>query len=582
MLTSNKNLFEGKTFDMEREKEFSIQIIKAVESGKIRDKKELNRFKLVIGKKLGRDSVPSNPDILKHAKRPSKKLSKMLSIKPLRTLSGVAPVAIMTKPIKCPHGTCIYCPGGPGSFFGEVPQSYTGNEPATMRAINNQYDAYLQTMNRIWQYYTIAHSPEKLELIIMGGTFPSFPVSYQREFVSGAFQAANDFSKKVFTGKKFDQGKFRRFFSKQEKAFNKNMRENLLGMKKVQNVELAHSENEKANVRIVAMCIETKPDWCRQPEIRQMLKLGTTRVELGVQSLYNNVLKYTNRGHTIEDTIEATRLLKDSGLKVTYHMMPGQPKTSKKKDIEMFKELFENPDFKPDGLKIYPCMVMPGTALEKLYEKGRFKPLSTEEAAEIIAEAKKYFPTYTRVHRVQRDIPTKHSKGGVDRNNLRQIVEEKTRKKGIKCRCIRCRESGINAEKGIETNYSYVRLLEEKYDASKGKEVFISFEDKKNDLMLGFCRLRKPYQPFRKEFDANTCVVRELHVFGSQVGLGKKNRESQQHRGFGKMLMGRAEEIAKQEFDAKKLLVISGVGAREYYSKKLGYQRNGFYMSKKL
>ncbi|MCR4335095.1 MAG: tRNA uridine(34) 5-carboxymethylaminomethyl modification radical SAM/GNAT enzyme Elp3, partial [archaeon] len=555
--------------------QFCIEIIDAIENGKINTKEELNRFKLEIGKKFGLSGVPSNPDILNHSKKPSKKLSKILSIKPLRTLSGVAPIAIMTKPINCPHGTCIYCPGGPNSFFGNVPQSYTGNEPATMRAINNSYDSYLQTMNRLSQYYSTAHNPQKIELIIMGGTFPSFPFEYQEEFVSGAFQAVNDFSEKMFPKGKFDSGKFNKFFSEQNKAFDKNLKEKLLKQKHIPNVEKEHLRNEKASVRIVTMCIETKPDWCMEKEIDQMLKLGTTRVELGVQSIYNEVLKYTNRGHTIEDTIEATRLLKDSGLKVTYHLMPGQPLSSKEKDIENFKELFANPDFKPDGLKIYPCMVMPGTALEKLYEKGKFTPLNTEEAADIISEAKKYFPTYTRVHRVQRDIPTKFSKSGVDKNNLRQIIEEKAREKGIKCKCIRCRESGINQGKGIETDYSRVEMVEKEYEASKGKEIFISFEDTKNELIIGFCRLRKPWKPFRKEFTKKTCIVRELHVLGMEVGIGETNSESTQHKGYGKKLIERAEKIAKEKFDADKLLVISGVGAREYYLKKLGYKRDG-------
>lgn len=566
----------------EKLKQFSSQIIRAVEKDKVKSKLELNKLKLVMGKELGLNQVPSNPDILSHSKNPSKKLSQMLSIKPIRSLSGVAPLAIMTKPINCPHGTCIYCPGGLNSFFGDVPQSYTGNEPATMRAINNSYDAYLQTMNRLSQYYSIAHYPEKLELIIMGGTFPSFPIEYQNEFISGSFQAANDFSEMFFENNIFNTKKFNEFFSKDRKDFSQNFKERLIGNKKDTNVEREHLRNENAKTRIVTMCIETKPDWCKEKEINEMLRLGTTRVELGAQSLYNEVLQYTNRGHDIDDTIEATQLLKDSGLKVTYHMMPGQPKSNREKDIKMFKELFDNQNFKPDGLKIYPCMVMPGTALAALYEKGKFKPLTTEEAADIISEAAQYFPEYTRIHRIQRDIPTKYTLGGVDKNNLRQIAEERMKEKNIKIRDIRARESGINSGKGIEIDYSNIELKTLEYEASKGKEVFITFDDKTNDLMIGFCRLRKPYKPFREEFTENTVCVRELHVFGSQVGIGESKEGSQQHRGYGKRLILEAERIAKEEFGSEKMLVISGVGAREYYSKKLGYEKDGFYMSKKL
>ncbi|HLC92220.1 MAG TPA: tRNA uridine(34) 5-carboxymethylaminomethyl modification radical SAM/GNAT enzyme Elp3 [archaeon] len=559
-------------------RQFSREIINAIESGEVKDKQALDRLKLSEGKKLRLSELPSNPDILMQAQKPSQAVAGLLSIKPLRTLSGVAPVAVMTKPINCPHGTCIYCPGGPNSVFGNVPQSYTGHEPATMRGINNNYDSYLQAMNRIYQYFATGHKPEKLELIVMGGTFPATPLSYQEEFISGAFQAANDFSSMFFAESKFDSGKFNKFFS-MDAAVQK---EKLLQMKEEQDVAKQHARNENADIRIVTMCIETKPDWCKQKEIDGMLELGTTRVEIGVQSLYEDVLKFTHRGHTLQDTIEATRLLKDSGLKATYHMMPGQPLSSREKDIDMFRKLFENPDYRPDGLKIYPCMVMPGTALSKLYESGKFTPLGTEEAAEIIAEAKRYFPEYTRVHRIQRDIPTKFSLGGIDKNNLRQIVEHKLAKKGLSCRCIRCRESGINSEKGREVDYDAVELVERKYDASGGEEVFISYEHKKNDLILGFCRLRMPSEPFRKEFTADTACIRELHVFGAQVGLGDQKEESSQHRGFGKKLVERAEQIAQEQFGARKMLVISGVGAREYYSQKLGYARDGAYMGKKL
>jgi len=565
-------------------KKYCESIVSAIEEGKICTREELNKFKLTQGKKLGIEAIPSNPDILGNSRIISAKARKLLSIKPRRTLSGVAPVAIMTKPINCPHGTCIYCPGGPNSFFGDVPQSYTGNEPATMRAINNNYNSYLQTMNRLAQYYATAHNPEKLEVIIMGGTFPSFPQGYQEEFISECFQAVNDFSETYFSEKKFLEKKFNENFFLGNKNFSEEARKKLSEKILEANVEREHKRNEKAVIRIVTMCIETKPDWCKEKEINEMLRLGTTRVELGAQTIYDEILKYTNRGHTIKDTIEAARLLKDSGLKVTYHMMPGQPLSTKEKDIEMFKEIFENPDYRPDGLKIYPCMVMPGTALEKLYKNGKYKPLGNDEAAEIIAEATKYIPYYCRTHRIQRDIPAKLAvtqEDGITVNNLRQIVEQKTNNKKIISKDIRERESGISQGKGAEINYDKIKLIARDYKASKGEEIFISYEDTENDILLGFCRLRKPFEPFRKEFTENSTCIRELHVFGSEVGIGKKNTESQQHRGFGQKLVEEAERLSIEKFDAKKMLIISGVGAREYYSKKLGYGKDGPYMSKK-
>ncbi|MEM4261725.1 MAG: tRNA uridine(34) 5-carboxymethylaminomethyl modification radical SAM/GNAT enzyme Elp3, partial [Candidatus Diapherotrites archaeon] len=480
------------------------EINRLIVEGKIKSKVELAKAKLRISEKLGLSEIPTNPDILAKLVNPSNEAKAILSIKPLRTLSGVAPIAIMTKPWRCPHGTCIYCPGGIGSPFGDVPQSYTGHEPATMRGVSNNFESYLQALNRITQYYATAHYPEKIELIIMGGTFPAMPVEYQYNFVLNAFKALNDFSEWFFEPN-FNEAKFNEFLQG-SKASSENWKSKMLRNRSnecsVEALQREHLRNEVAKTKIVTMCVETKPDWCKESHIDHMLELGTTRVELGVQTLDNNVLKFTNRGHTLYDTIEATRLLKDSGLKVTYHFMPGQPLSSKENDIRMLRELFENDDYKPDGLKIYPCMVMPGTALAKLYEKGKFEPLSTDEAAEIIAEAKRYFPEYTRIYRVQRDIPVKFSLSGVDKNNLRQIIEKKCVEKGIKCRCIRCREIGINRAKKIKE--PKLDFVERHYTASRGSEVFISFEDVSNDLLIGFCRLRIPYKPFRKEFTDST------------------------------------------------------------------------------
>ncbi|HIH09315.1 MAG TPA: tRNA uridine(34) 5-carboxymethylaminomethyl modification radical SAM/GNAT enzyme Elp3 [Candidatus Diapherotrites archaeon] len=563
----------------EKTKEYCRQVLAEIRKGKIKGREGLEKLKLQAGKRLGIGRLPSNPDILMQAGKISPQAAKLLSIKPLRTLSGVAPVAIMARPQGCPHGKCIYCPGGPNSAFGDVPQSYTGHEPATMRGIANNFDPYLQAMNRISQFYATGHCPQKLELIIMGGTFPAMPQQYQEEFVAGAFAAANDFSQKFFRKEEFMQEKFGKYFSAENGPF---MPKKELQKRETGTVEKEHERNEKAKVRIVTLCIETKPDWSLEPHINGMLRLGATRVELGVQSLSDKVLGFANRGHTLKDTVEATRLLRDSGLKVTSHMMPGLPMSTKDSDIDMFRELFENPDYRPDALKIYPCMVMPGTALEKMYRAGKFSPQGTQEAAQIIAQAKRFFPEYMRVHRIQRDIPAKFSAGGIDKNNLRQIVEAECKKRGIRCRCIRCRESGISTLAGIETDYSKVGLVEREYEASMGREVFISYEDLKNDTILGFCRLRMPYKPFRREFCANTACIRELHVFGPQLGIGEQSGKGEQHRGFGIRLVERAEEIAAGKFDAKKMLVISGVGAREYYRKKLRYERDGIYMGKKI
>ncbi|MBS1266578.1 MAG: hypothetical protein MAG795_00545 [Candidatus Woesearchaeota archaeon] len=545
--------------------------------GRDLNKEEIAKIKYSVIRNFKAAKIPSDFDIVLRANAKERKQLKSLITKPTRTISGVAVVAIMTKPSKCPHGKCICCPGGKDSGFGDVPQSYTGREPATMRGIRNNYDPYLQIFNRLEQYTVLGHDPSKVEMIIMGGTFTACTKKYQKEFVSYSFKAFNDFSKLFFDPElKFD--KFKDFFELPGKIGSKKRVENihnkllkLKGEFSPQVLEQEQVKNENAKIRCVALCIETRPDYCKEQHIDQMLKLGTTRIELGVQSLYDNSLEKINRGHTVKESIIATKLAKDSLLKVGYHMMPGLPLSDPDKDLEMLKRIFSDSDFKPDALKIYPCMVMPGTKLYKDYNKGNFVPMDTKTAANLIADFKQYVPKYCRIMRVQRDIPTKVTSAGVDMTNLRQEVHKIMNKKGIKCSCIRCREP---RKKKINLDNLKIKRME--YGASKGKEIFISAETKK--ALLGFCRLRIPAKPFRKEITKDSAGIRELHVYGVATSLHKKG--AVQHRGIGKKLMTEVEKIAL-DFDKKKMVVISGVGVRGYY-RKLGYQRQGRYMVKKL
>lgn len=541
------------------------------------DLNEILMLRDELAKKYHPDKLPSLIQILVRIN--DNKFLKSLKIKPVRTISGVAPVAIMTYPESCKHGRCTFCPGGPNSYFGNVPQSYTGNEPASMRAIRNNFDPYLQVFNRLQHYILLGHLPDKIELIIMGGTFPSYKQDYQDEFITYALKSMNDFSEMFFKGKEFDFIKFKEFYNLPhditDKEVIKKLQDKLLLIKGNSSLEEEQIRNEVAKVRCVVMNIETKPDWCFQQHINQMLKLGTTRVEVGIQTLYDEILHKTNRGHNLQDSIKATQLLKDSFLKTCYHMMPGLPFTTRQMDINNFKELFENQDYKPDALKIYPCMVMPGTPLYIQYKRGEFKPLSTKEAANLLLEVKPLIPKYCRVMRVQRDIPTKVTIDGVDITNFRQYLHELMKKKGIKCKCIRCREP-----KNKKVNYDKVKLNRLDYKSSNGKEIFLSFDDVSQDILLGFIRLRLPYKPFRKEISENSAGIRELHVYGSAVPISKKSKEVQ-HRGYGTKLLANAEKIAKEEFDIKKLLIISGIGVREYF-KKFGYKKDGAYVSKFL
>ncbi|MFH0978052.1 MAG: tRNA uridine(34) 5-carboxymethylaminomethyl modification radical SAM/GNAT enzyme Elp3 [Candidatus Woesearchaeota archaeon] len=541
------------------------------------DKAELSKLKVRLCSKYKVKNVPSDIEILLSLdEKRFRSFLPLLQIKPVRGKSGVTVCAVMSKPMKCPHGKCVYCPGGPKSFFGDVPQSYTGQEPATRRAIRNDFDPYLQIFNRLEQYVCSGHLPEKIELIIMGGTFTSFPRLYQTQFVTFLFKAMNDFSQIFFSKGELDIAKFKDFFELPgeltDKRRAKSIKKKVLALKARKIVSLGHEQvrNETSKVRCVGLTIETRPDYAELSHANFMLELGCTRVELGVQSLDDSVLKKIDRGHSVAATIKATRVLKDLGFKINYHMMLGLPGSSVDNDFSSFLRLFCDQDYRPDMLKIYPCMVMKGTKLYLQYRKGSYVPMSTQDAVSFIATVKMILPEYVRIMRVQRDIPTQSTVAGVDRTNLRQYIEQYMIQHGISCRCIRCREIGRTVPMGK----NLLKTLQ--YDASCGKEFFISLEQ--GNSLIGFCRLRFPSQLLRKEIAGNSALIRELHVYGDTAKLGKIG--TTQHRGFGKMLLKRAESIARKN-RKKKIVIISGVGVREYY-RKLGYKKEGPYMVKEL
>ncbi len=516
-------------------KEAVGELVQLVKSGKIRSKSELEDFKKRLSKKYGLERLPRNSEILQALSPEERdKFLHILLKRPVRSASGVVVVAVMTPPANCP-GKCIYCPQGRNA-----PKSYTGYEPATMRAKRLDYDAYSQVKYRLKQLEATGHSAEKVELILMGGTFPALPEDVQVSFVKRCFDALNGVD--------------------------------------ASSLKEAHRINERAKHRCVALTIETRPDYCMERHIDLMLEMGTTRVELGVQSLNEEVLELVRRGHGVEGVIKSTQLLKDAGLKVCYHIMPGLFQ-SPEEDIRMFRRLFSDEKFMPDMLKIYPVLVVEGTELYDMWKRGEFKPLSSEEAADLIAEIKRFVPPWCRIMRVQRDIPANLIVDGVKASNLRELAWKKASKKGIRCRCIRCREAGHRFYKdGIMPENPEIEVR--KYRASGGTEFFISYEDVELDVLLGFCRLRFPYKPIRDELKEGTAIVRELKVFGSSLPLGKRSSLSFQHRGVGAMLLRMAEEIASEN-GFERLAVISAVGTREYY-RKLGYELDGVYMIKKL
>jgi elongator complex protein 3 len=548
--------------------------------GRIVSKDDLNRIKNELSKKHGLKKIPTDADILLNARIEDIKYLRLVT-KPTRTLSGVAPIAIMCKPHKCPHGTCIYCPGGPGSVFGDVPQSYTGREPSAMRSMRNRYDPYLVVMNRLEQYVILGQNPEKTEIIIQGGTFLSLENSYKEEFVGYIFKALNDFSSLFYIKGIFNYLRFKEFFElpgdADDDARTKRIHARLGKLKGISDLGKEQKRNETSRIRCVGLTIETKPDYGLLQHGNEMLAYGCTRVELGVQTTDDKILKAVNRGHGRNEIIESTRILKDLGFKVNYHMMPGLPGSSAVKDLAALRETLDDRDFRPDMYKIYPTMVLKGTGLHKMMESGRYKPIDLNDMAELLSEFKRYVPRWIRIMRVQRDIPTNMTEGGVEKTNLRQYVDKGLKEKSIVCQCIRCREAGLMS-RGRDIKELIPVLFVEGYDASEGKEHFLSFEDKDRKVLFGYCRLRFPSESVRKEITATSALIRELHVVGAAIGIGDEG--DMQHKGLGKKLLKKAEIIAKAE-GKDRIVVISGVGAREYY-RKLGYSRKGFYMIKKL
>jgi len=469
-------------------------------------------------------------------------------VRPTRALSGVTIVAVMTKPFPCPHGRCLYCPGGPE--FG-TPQSYIGAEPALMRALHTGFDPYEQVRLRLGQYFSMGHRPSKVEVIVMGGTFTALPKDYQLWFITSVFEAVN----------RFPEGRPGVLPSLGE----------------------AHARNETAKIRVVGLTLETRPDWARERDADWMLYLGATKVEIGVQSIYDDVLARVRRGHSVKDSVEATRILKDSGFKVVYHIMPGLPGSDIDRDVQMCRELFENPDFRPDMLKIYPTLVVEGTGLYELWRKGLYKPLSDEEAVELISECYRYLPKWVRVMRIQRDIPAPIIVAGPRKANLRELVERRALEKGVRVNEIRFREVG-RQEMFRGVKIERVAITKEVYEASRGVEVFLAADDLENNALVGLLRLRIPSEKaHRPEIGSRTGIVRELHVYGAQVPIGERDDVAWQHKGWGARLLKAAEEVARYEFNCRKILVLSGVGAREYY-RKHGYRRllDSPYMVKEL
>ena len=489
--------------------------------------------------------IPSNQQLLASLKPSEKrKLLPLLRRKATRTISGVTVVAVMTEPYPCPQPKpCAYCPGGPR--FG-VPQSYTGFEPAAMRGLQNKYNPYLQVRSRMRQLEAIGHVVDKVELVIMGGTFPATPTEYQEGFIRQCLNALTD--------------------------------------KNAGSIDEAEKDAETSKIKNVGITVETRPDWAKQEHINRMLDMGVTRVELGVQNPRDRIYRLAGRRHTVEDVVISTQLMKDAGLKIVYHMMPGLPGSSFRQDLKAFKTIFSDQRFKPDMIKIYPCLVIKGTKAYDMWRKGDYKPYTTEEAAELIAQVKKIVPSWIRIMRVQRDIPAKLIVAGVNKSNLREIVAEKMRAQGLRCHCIRCREAGHRTLiDHVIPDASKIEIRNTRQLGNEGEDIFICAEDTQNDVLVGYLRLRMPSgKAHRMEITDKPCaIVRELHVYGTMVPVGKRLARAWQHRGYGNTLLSEAERITREEYGRRKVVVISALGTKQYYMR-TGYSYDGPYVSKLL
>ena len=521
-------------------------ILNKMIAGKFSNDKDLTKVKLWACREFGLKKFPRNSEILAVATDDEKEeLIQLLRLKPIRSISGVYVITVMPKPYPCPKDEpCIYCPGGPD--FG-TPQSYTGCEPAGRRAIENNFDPYQQVKSRIEQFSIMGHDVDKVELIIFGGTLTAYPQDYLEWFVIQCLNAMSGVDAK--------------------------------------NIEGAQAAAENASIKNSDITIETRPDYCKKSHIDLMLRLGTTRIELGVQTVYDDVYKLVNRGHTVKNVTEATCMAKDAGFAVIYHMMLGLPGSNFEKDLKSFETIFQDEIFKPDAIKIYPTLVMPNTKLHEMWKQGKYEPCSFEKIVELVVEIKKRVPKWMRIQRIQRDIPSNLIAEGVKHGDLRLIVQEQLKKEGARCQCIRCREVGhVQYKSKREPKPTDVKLLVDRYHASEGEEIFLSFEDLKQDALIGLLRLRYPskkaHRPEAK--NARSMLVRELHVYGPTVNVGAKAKGNEwQHRGWGERLMLEAEKISKEEFDAQKIIVLAGIGTRNYY-RRFGYEREGPYMVKKI
>jgi elongator complex protein 3 len=513
------------------------------------------------------------------------KLRRNLRMKSTRTISGVTPVTVLTKPFPCP-GKCIFCPNDV-----RMPKSYLSDEPGAQRATRNKFDPYAQTFNRLLAYKAIGHSTDKVELIVLGGTWTAYPETYQIWYIKRCFDAMNDFHTATLNStveleesrKPFDEKSLEEIDGTHlEKTYNQIISTALLPKREQASHETATWEelieaqnlNAHSKSRCVGLVIETRPDEITEEEVVRIRKLGATKTQIGFQSLNDEVLQKNKRGHNVETTRKAVQLLRLAGFKIHAHLMPNLYGSNPEADIEDFKKVFDDPDFKPDEIKVYPCSLIASAELMKYYQKGLWKPYSPEELLNVLEQAYRTTPAYCRITRMIRDIGSQDIVVGNKTTNFREIVEKKLKDEGTLIREIRYREI-----KDKQITFSDLSLEIVEYETSVSKEYFLQYVTAKYEI-AGFLRLSIPKKErFINELK-NSATIREVHVYGQSLEIGDQKIGKAQHLGLGKKLIKKAEELAKQN-GFSELAVISSIGTREYYDKQ-GYKLKDLYQVKKI
>lgn len=503
-----------------------------------------------------------------------KLLLKLLRKADIRSTSGISVITSLVKPYMCP-GKCVYCPTEV-----RMPKSYIASEPAAARALRLDFSPYEQVKRRIEMLEMNGHPTDKIEYIIKGGTWNAYPLKYQYWFILESFRACNDFIR-VQTSESAQGGP--------PEGGIQTLDENS-PLKDLQNaLEEEQTFNETAKHRIIGLTLETRPDAISAKTIDHMRRQGCTRIELGLQAPDDKILELIKRGHTVKQFEDAIYLLRTAGFKVDLHFMPDLPGSTPNHDIEMYQSIFQKDTLKPDMVKIYPNTVIKSAELYQWLQDGRYKPYGEEGLFRALLQMKLDTPRYCRISRLIRDIPETEIEAGNKVTNLREALEAELTRRGQKCECLRCREIS-RQRKNIETT-TEPKLFVEQYETLGGTEFFLTFEDLERKAVYGFLRLRIPHQDApqntqtQKMFDLmpeikDCAFVRELHVYGKLIEIGKKSDKEAQHKGLGTRLVEAAEQVVKKQ-GGKKVAIISGVGVRGYY-RKFGYEKEGTYMTKTL